>query len=107
MSDQERGDPEVSIIECTINNTTFPYTVCDTGSGYNIMSKQVYDELFDLPLYPTHIQLQMVDQPLRFPEGIVKDVIVRIQAYYIPIDFLVLDMQGDNEILIVTEPSNL
>jgi len=63
----KRGDPGVPIIECTINNTTFPYTICDTGSGCNVMSKQVYDELFDLPLYPTCIQLQMADQSLRFP----------------------------------------
>ena len=31
----------------------------------------------------------------------VKDVMVRIQEYYIPADFLVLDMQGDDEILIL------
>ena len=65
------------------------------------MSKQVYDELFDLPLYPTHIQLQMADQSLRFSKEMVKDVMVRIQEYYIPTDFLVLDMQGDDEILIL------
>jgi hypothetical protein len=59
------------------------------------MSKQVYDELFDLPLYPTHIQLQMADQSLRFLEGVVK--MVRIQGQYIPADFLVLDMQGDDD----------
>jgi len=89
----KRGDRGVPIIECTINNTTYPYTVCDTRSGYNVMSKQVYDELFDLPIYPTHIQLQMGDQSLRFPEGMVKDVMIRIQEYYIPADFLVLEMQ--------------
>jgi len=93
----KRGDPGVPIIECTIKNTTFPHTVCDAGSGCNVMSKQVYDELFDLPLYPTYIQLQMADQSLRFPEGVVKDVMVRIQEQYIPVDFLVLDMQGDDE----------
>jgi len=52
----KRGDPGVPIIECTINNTLFPHTVYVTGSGCNVMSKQVYDELFDIPLYPTHIQ---------------------------------------------------
>jgi len=67
------------------------------------MSKHVYDELFDLPLYPTHIQLHMADQSLRFSEGVVKDVMVRIQEYYIPADFLVLDIQGDDEILILLE----
>jgi len=51
----KRGDPGVPIIECIIKDTTFPHTVCDTGSGCNIMSKQGYDELFDLPLYPTYI----------------------------------------------------
>jgi len=49
----KRGDLGIPIIECTIKNTTFPHTVCNTGSGCNVMSKQVYDELFDLPLYPT------------------------------------------------------
>jgi len=39
----------------------------------------------------------MADQSLRFPEGVVKDVMVRIQGQYIPSDFLVLDMNGDND----------
>ena len=74
----KRGDPRVPIIECTIKDTTFAHIICDTRSGYNVMSKQVYDELFDLLLYPTCIQLQMVDQSLRLPKGVVKDVMVRI-----------------------------
>jgi len=43
----------------------------------------------------------MADQSLRFPEGMVKDVMVKIQEQYIPADFLVLDMQGDDETLIL------
>jgi len=43
----------------------------------------------------------MVDQSLRLPEGVVKNVAVRIQGQYIPADFLVLDMQGDNDSLIL------
>jgi len=39
----------------------------------------------------------MADQSLRFPEGVVKDVMVRIQGQYISADFLVFDMQGDDE----------
>jgi len=67
------------------------------------MSKQVYDELFDLPLYPRCIQLQMADQSLRFSEGVAKDVMVRIQGQYIPADFIVLDMQGDDDSSILLE----
>jgi len=35
----KRGDPGVPIIECTINNTTYTYTIYDTGSGCNLMLK--------------------------------------------------------------------
>jgi hypothetical protein len=36
-----------------------------------------------------------IAKSLRWPEGIAKDVLVKIQDYYIPADFLVLDMPGD------------
>jgi len=39
----------------------------------------------------------MVDQSLRFLEGVVKDIMVGIQGQYKPTDFLVLDMHGDDE----------
>ena len=38
------------------------------------------------------MQLQMVDQSIRFLEGIVKDVMVRIYDHYAPADFMVVDM---------------
>jgi hypothetical protein len=47
------------------------------------------------------MQLQMVDRSLRWPEGIAKDVLVKIQDYYVPADFLVLDMPGDEDTSII------
>ena len=38
----------------------------------------------------------MADQSIWFPEGIAKDVIVRIHDHYVPTDFMVLDM-GEQE----------
>jgi hypothetical protein len=38
-----------------------------------------------------------VDQTIRFSEGIAKDVMVKIQDYYAPTDFMVLDMGEDEE----------
>ena len=57
------------------------------------MSKVTYDYLFgDEPLFPTYMQLQMVDQTIQFLEGIEKDIMVRIQDHYIPVDFMIHDM---------------
>jgi hypothetical protein len=41
---------------------------------------------------------------LRWLEGIAKDVLVKIQDYYVPTDFLVLDMLGDEDTLIIGRP---
>jgi hypothetical protein len=62
------------------------------------MSKVTYEYLFgNEPLYHTYMQLQMVDQSIRFPEGIAKDVLVQIQDRYVLADFMVLDMGAEDE----------
>jgi hypothetical protein len=100
----KKDDLGVPIIECTINQKIFHNTFCDIGSGANIMSKVTYEYLFgNEPLYLTYMQLQMADQSLRWPEGIAKDVLVKIQDYYVPADFLVLDMPGDEDTPIILE----
>jgi hypothetical protein len=57
----------------------------------------MYEYLLDnKPLFPTYMQLQMADQSIRYPEGIANDVMVKIQDYYAPTDFMALDM-GEEE----------
>jgi hypothetical protein len=98
----KKDDPGVPTIECTINQKIFRNTFYDIGSGANIMSKVAYEYLFgNEPLYLTYMQLQMADQSLRWPKGIAKDVLVKIQEYYVPADFLVLDMPGDEDTPII------
>ena len=54
----KKDDPGVSTIECTNGKRIFHKTVCDIGSGVNIMSKVTSKYLFgDKPLFPTYMQL--------------------------------------------------
>jgi hypothetical protein len=39
----------------------------------------------------------MVNQSIRFSEGIAKDVMVKIQEHFVPVDFMVLDMGEDKD----------
>ena len=94
----KKEDPGVPMIECTIGQRIFHNTFCDIGSGVNIMSKVTYDYLFgDEPLFPTYMQLKMADQSTRFPEGIAKDIMVKIQDHYVPTEFMILDMGEEEE----------
>jgi hypothetical protein len=58
----------------------------------------MYEYLFgNEPLYPTYMQLQMVDQSIQFPEGIAKDIMVKIQDHYAPANFMILDMEEEDD----------
>jgi hypothetical protein len=39
------------------------------------------------------IMLQLVDSMVRYPAGIAEDILVKIRGYFIPVDFVVLDME--------------
>ena len=46
---------------------------------------------------PTAPLLQMVDRSLTFPKGIIEDVLVKVDKFIFPMDFVVLDMEEDRE----------
>ena len=50
---------------------------------------------------PTSISLQMVDHSFTFPRGIIEDVLVTVDKFIFPVDFVVLDMEEDREMLLI------
>ena len=50
---------------------------------------------------PTTVTLQLVDRSLKHPRGVIEDVIVKVDKFIFPIDFIVLDMEEDKEIPII------
>ena len=58
-----------------------------------MLPHSVYVELGLGELEPTNITLQLVDCSVKIPRGIVKDVLVQVDKFYFPMDFVVLDTQ--------------
>ena len=52
-------------------------------------------------LTPISISLQMADRSIAFPRGILEDVLIKVDKFIFPVDFVVLDMEEDQEILII------
>ena len=65
------------------------------------MPKVTYDKILGGPLSTTHFQLQMADQSLRKPKGVAKDILVKIQDAYIPMNFIILDMGIDKKVPLI------
>jgi hypothetical protein len=59
------------------------------------MPKIIYDKILGDPLLYTNTRLQLVDQSLCYPKGILEDAIIRVKQSYVPVDFMVLETGGD------------
>ena len=47
------------------------------------------------------MQLQLADSSVRHPEEIAEDVPVRVRDYFVPVDFVVLDMDNQKETTLI------
>ena len=69
------------------------------------MSTVIYEKLLYPTLSPTYICVQFTDSTIRYPEGIAKNVLVRVRDSFILADFVVMDIEGDLRIdLILGRP---
>jgi hypothetical protein len=91
----KKKDPGCSTIDYSIGNQNFEHALCDLGTSVSVMPKTVFDKLNYSTLTPTSMSLQLADQLVRYPVGITKNILIKIRSFFVPIDFIVLDMQED------------
>ncbi|KAL5554316.1 hypothetical protein UlMin_041717 [Ulmus minor] len=84
-------DPGCPTVPCQIGNQACGQALLDLGASVNLMPYSVYLQLGLGEIKPTTVVLQLADRLVRKPRGIVEDVLVQIDKFYYPIDFLVLD----------------
>ena len=51
----------------------------------------------EVEIRPTRMALQLVDRTIKHPYGIIEDVLVKVNKFLFPADFVVMDMDEDNE----------
>ena len=71
----------------------------------NLLPHSVYKQLGLGELKPTNITLSLADRSVKIPKGIVEDVLVKVDKFYYPVDFVVLDTEpienGPNHVPII------
>ncbi|XP_062103175.1 uncharacterized protein LOC133814198 [Humulus lupulus] len=98
---QKVKDPGSFTIPCIIGGSSFDKDLCDLGASINLMPLSVFKKLGLGEVKPTTITLQLADHSLTYPRGIIEDVLVKVDKFILPPDFVVLDMEEDQEILII------
>ncbi|KAK4853941.1 hypothetical protein QYF36_016693 [Acer negundo] len=91
-------DPGKFTIPCTIGNSEFSKALIDSGASINLMPYSVSKKLNVGEVKPTHITLQLADRSIKYPRGVMEDVLVKVDNLYFPVDFVILEMEEDVKI---------
>ena len=84
-------DPGSPTIPVNIGGNCIKKALLDLGASVNLLPHVVYLQLGLGELKPTPITLSLADRSVKIPKGIVEDCLVKIDKFYYPVDFVVLD----------------
>ncbi|PIN16210.1 hypothetical protein CDL12_11139 [Handroanthus impetiginosus] len=94
-------DPGSFTIPCTIGTHFSRRALCDLGASINLLPYSIYHILGLGEAKPTSITLQLANRSLTYPKEIIEDILVKVDKFIFPADFVVLDMEADSEIPII------
>ena len=96
-------DPVSPTISVNIGGTSIDKALLDLGASVNLLPYLVYRLLGELK--PTNFTLSLADRSVKIPKGMVEDVLVKVDKFYYPVDFVVLDTEpiasGPNHVSII------
>ncbi|KAH9802189.1 hypothetical protein KPL71_001277 [Citrus sinensis] len=90
-------DPGSFTIPCSIGTRYAGRALCDLGASSNLMPLSVFKQLGVGECRPTTVTLQLADRSHAYPEGKIEDVLVKVDKFIFPVDFIVLDFEADKE----------
>ena len=86
-------DPGCPTISCFIGEHKIERALLDLGASVNLLPYSVFQSLNLGELKPTSVTLLLADRSVKVPRGIVEDVLVQVDKFIFPVDFIVLDTQ--------------
>ncbi|XP_050875595.1 uncharacterized protein LOC127079228 [Lathyrus oleraceus] len=94
-------DPGSFSIPCVIGKFIIDRTLCDLGASVSLMPLSTCEKLNLGELRPTKMSLQLADRSVKFPVGMLANIPVHIGKFYVPTDFVIMDIKQDSHIPII------
>ncbi|XP_022007316.1 uncharacterized protein LOC110906501 [Helianthus annuus] len=95
-------DPGTFTIPCFFGGAATPsHALADLGASINLMPFSLYERLGLGELTPTRMSLSLADRSVKYPRGVVENLLVKVDRFVFPVDFVVLDMEADERVPII------
>ncbi|RVW35225.1 hypothetical protein CK203_085841 [Vitis vinifera] len=86
-------DPGCPTISVQIGDSFVERALLDLGASVNLLPYSIYKQLGLGELKATTITLSLANRSIKVPRGVVEDVLVQVEKFYYPVDFVVLDTE--------------
>nr|KYP32909.1 hypothetical protein KK1_046294 [Cajanus cajan] len=98
-------DPGSFTLPVTIRSLAIGKALLDLGASINLMPLSMLQRIGDLEVKPTRMTLQLANRSVKYPHGIVEDVLVKVDHFLFFADFVVMDIEEDIDVsLILGQP---
>ena len=98
-------DPGCPTISVNIGGISVEKALLDLGASVNLLPYSMYMQLSLGELKPTSITLSLADRSIKIPKETIEDVLIQVDRFYYPVDFVVLDTEpvvvGANHVPII------
>ncbi|XP_057761104.1 uncharacterized protein LOC130981533 [Arachis stenosperma] len=89
----KRKDPGSFHVPCAIGETNFDRALCDLGASINLIPLSLVKRLQINEILPTDVVIRLADKTQKQAVGVVENVLLKVGKYFLPTDFVILDME--------------
>ncbi|KAK9050876.1 hypothetical protein SSX86_030154 [Deinandra increscens subsp. villosa] len=98
---QKMKDPGSFTIPCSIGSLSVSNALADLGASINLMPYSVFARLDLGEPTPTRMSIQLADRSVKYPRGIMENMLVKVDKFVFPVDFVILDMDEDEHVPLI------
>ncbi|KAA3465595.1 protein NYNRIN-like [Gossypium australe] len=94
-------DPGSFTIPCLIGSLNIKKALADLSASINLMPYKMFKQLGLGEPKPTRMNIQLADRSIKYPRGVIEDILVKVDKFIFTVDFVVLDMDEDIEVPLI------
>ena len=98
---RKEGDPGRVALPITIGSGFKCNALVDMGASINLIPLSVVKRLENIETKSTTMILQLADKSRTRPHGVVEDVLLKVENFLFPVDFVVMEMDEDEDTPII------
>jgi len=85
----------------SVGNLYIGKALLDLGASINLIPLSMLGKIGEIDVRPTRMTLQLADRSIKHPYGVVEDLLVKVDKFLFPVDFVVMDIEEDVDVPVI------